>query len=96
MIARREVFGWQAAGTGILTVGCVALGVAPLLVVQPLSRIAAALLGAPAIALPVLGVPSSLAGVPLVALLPVIGGLVALLLMRARRTRYAPTWACGY
>jgi hydrogenase-4 component B len=95
LIAQRETFGWQASGTGILAVGCIALGVAPLVAVSPLSRIAAALVGAPAGAWRDLSVPTTLVSVPLIAVLPVIGGIVALLLMRARRTRYAPTWVCG-
>ncbi|BDE07962.1 hypothetical protein WPS_32380 [Vulcanimicrobium alpinum] len=95
MIAQRETFGWQAAGTGILAAGCVAFGVAPLLAVSPLSRITAVLVGSPDGALRDFGVPATLGAVPLIAVLPILCAVAALLLMRARRTRYAPTWVCG-
>jgi hydrogenase-4 component B len=94
--APRERFGWQTVGTGALAVACIALGVAPLLALTPLSHIAAGLVGVPVFVLrPVLDIAPIIMAVPAVAVLPILGGIAALLFMRSRRTRYAPTWACG-
>jgi hydrogenase-4 component B len=95
VVQTRETFGWPAAGTGMLAACCIALGVAPLLVVSPLSRIASALIGTPVASWREHTVATMLVAVPLVAVLPVLCAVIALILMRVRRTRYAPTWVCG-
>ena len=90
-----ETFGWQTAGTTLLAVTSIALGAMPLLAVAPLGTLAAALVGAPAGSLFVLGIVPGMSALPLVAVLPIAAGIAVVLLARRRRVRYAPTWVCG-
>lgn len=85
----REPFDAAVAGIGVLAAICVVLGVAPALAFDPLSAVAARLLG---VAPTPLG---ALSWVPLLAALPVLCGAGAMLLARSKRLRRVPTWSCG-
>ncbi len=85
-----ERFDTSTVGIVWLAFAAVAAGVAPLLVVGPLSAIASALTGfarTPVGALPALPV--------LLALCPLLGGIGAVVLARAGGMRSIPTWTCG-
>jgi hydrogenase-4 component B len=91
----RESFGWQSAGTGILAVICVGLGAAPLAALIPIGRVAAVLAGGTADMRPVLAIAPAMPAIASVALLPLAGGILCVLLMRSRRVRFTSTWVCG-
>lgn len=80
----------SVVGQGLLAALCTGLGLAPLLAVRPLERIAAAIAGSAPIPEPTLPVlPVTLA------LLPFAGALVAAALAAQRGIRRVPTWTCG-
>lgn len=81
-------FDARAAGEGMLVVCCLALGMFPILALRPLQQLVAASPAALAMSLPPV-LPSLLVA------LPIIGGLGALALARARGVRSASTWTCG-
>lgn len=73
-----------------LALACIAFGVAPALVLEPLRAVAAHLTGAGAA-----GVASLPAPPVALAALPLLGAAFALALGRRRGIRFAPTWTCG-
>jgi len=79
------------AGSGALAglaALCIAIGAFPQLVLAPLAQLGAQLIG---VAPPDVAA----ARIPAVALLPLAGGALALVLARVRGVRFAPTWSCG-
>ncbi len=89
-VATPERFDASTLALAMLAALCALFGIAPLLVVVPLARIATVMLGTAPLALPALPVlPITLA------LLPLAGALVVLALGRYRAVRPVPTWTCG-
>jgi NADH:ubiquinone oxidoreductase subunit 5 (subunit L)/multisubunit Na+/H+ antiporter MnhA subunit len=84
-----ETFDASAAALAFLGATCIVLGVVPALAVGPVAVLATAMVGAPPLPTP------NLAALPALALLPLLGGLLALALARARGVREAGTWTCG-
>jgi len=88
--ACRERFDAPALALALLAAACTMFGVAPLLVVSPLDRIAAAAIGAAPLPLP------SLPMLPLTLVaLPLAGAAIAAALAARRGVRSVPTWTCG-
>lgn len=77
-------------GLGWLALACVAFGVAPAFVLEPLRAIAATLISEPALAVTILPVPPVA-----IAAWPVLAVVAAYVLTRWRGVHYAPTWTCG-
>ncbi|WP_257313576.1 proton-conducting transporter transmembrane domain-containing protein [Geothrix fuzhouensis] len=79
---------------GLLALACLAIGVAPILFAPALGRVADAMGPATGAALP------ALAGLPMISLVALVLGLLALLLWRwlrpMPRRDDRPTWDCGY
>jgi hydrogenase-4 component B len=79
-----------ALGLAWLALACVAFGLAPALVIEPLRAVAASITGATG------GEVASLPAPPVaLAALPLLGAAFALVLGRRRGIRFAPTWTCG-
>ena len=86
----RERFDASALGVGLLAVLCIALGVAPMFAIVPLTTVAREALGVLATLPPSLPVlPATLAALPLA------GALVCVFLAAKRGVRRVPTWTCG-
>jgi hydrogenase-4 component B len=90
----RETFDAPALALVVLALACAGFGVAPMLVVTPLSAIAAAVFGTTPGALAV--ATASVAALPLALLaLPLAGAVACVALARARGLRRVATWTCG-
>jgi formate hydrogenlyase subunit 3/multisubunit Na+/H+ antiporter MnhD subunit len=86
----RETGDASVLGLGWLAFLCIAFGLAPALVLRPLIGVASALSGYGILA------PGPLPTLPvLLAVLPCLGGGMALVLARRRGVRSVPTWTCG-
>jgi hydrogenase-4 component B len=86
----RERFDASALGVGLLAVLCIALGVAPMFAIVPLTTVAREALGVLATLPPSLPVlPATLAALPLA------GALACVFLAAKRGIRRVPTWTCG-
>ncbi len=81
-------FDARAAGEGMLAVSCLVLGVFAVVALRPLQQLVFAPAEAVTMSLPPL-LPS------LLVVAPLLGGLAALAVARARGVRRAPTWTCG-
>jgi hydrogenase-4 component B len=87
---QRERFDASSLSLGLLATLCVLLGVLPILAVVPLSGIVALTLHAAPLPLPSLPIlPAALA------IAPVCGAIVAVLLALTRGVGRVPTWTCG-
>jgi hydrogenase-4 component B len=79
---------------GLLALACLTIGVAPILFAPALGRVADAMGPATGVALP------ALAGLPMISVVALVLGLLALLLWRwlrpVSREDDLPTWDCGY
>jgi len=86
----KERFDASALSLAFLAGLCIALGIAPMLAVGPLSAVSGALLGPAPIVPPTLPIlPGTLV------VLPLAGVAFALLLAANRKPRSVPTWTCG-
>ncbi len=88
--AARERVDASTFGLGFLAALCTLLGLAPMLAVAPLERIAAGIVGGVPIALP------ALPTLPLtLAIVPLLGAVAAAVLAARRGVRRVSTWTCG-
>ncbi|MHB8230901.1 MAG: proton-conducting transporter transmembrane domain-containing protein, partial [Vulcanimicrobiaceae bacterium] len=88
--AARERVDASTFGLGFLAALCTLLGLAPMLAVAPLERIAAGIVGGAPIALP------ALPTLPLtLAIVPLLGAVGAAVLAARRGVRRVSTWTCG-
>lgn len=86
---RRERFDVAVGAQLLLAAVCVVLGLLPALAFAPLARIAGGLVGAVAVPVP------TLARLPLLFAVPMLGAVAALVLATRRGVRRVPTWTCG-
>ncbi|MHB8146097.1 MAG: proton-conducting transporter transmembrane domain-containing protein [Vulcanimicrobiaceae bacterium] len=84
-----EPFDASVAALALLGAAAIAIGIIPVLVVRPLSLLVSDLLRAQPLPVP------NLSWLPALALLPVIGGALSLVLAKWRGVREAGTWTCG-
>jgi hydrogenase-4 component B len=84
-----ERFDASVLALGALGTICVAFGFIPGIVLRPVFALAARLFGATPITVPTFSL------LPALAVLPILGGVAALVLARRRGVRMAGTWTCG-
>lgn len=88
--APRERFDPSAAALALLAIGCVTLGIVPMLAIVPLAHVAQSLFGTSPLALP-----TGPALPAFLIVLPALGAFAAYALARRRGIRAVATWTCG-